>query len=108
VIGSGPGGNGGTRIGPLARVRRLSLRDPGAGQARNLDLENDFDWEIGEHVYKDVMKLRSMLAREAMSLIQASLAGELVSTLGRARQSGSQMQIRQQTIEGLRWQRWGR
>jgi hypothetical protein len=54
------------------------------------------------------MKLRSMLAREAMSLIQASLAGELVSTLGRARQSGSQMQIRQQTIEGLRWQRWGR
>ena len=67
MIGSGPGRNGGTRIGPLARVRQFKFARTGAGQAPNLDLEKDFDWEvsIGEHVYKDVMKLPSMFGRRA-------------------------------------------
>jgi hypothetical protein len=85
----------------------LSLRDPGAGQARNLDLKKDFDWEIsiGEQVYKDVIRAvpHDRSAREAMPVIQASIAGELVSTLGRRLNSGSQMQISQHTIKGPRW-----
>jgi hypothetical protein len=66
-MGLGPGGSGGTRSGRWREFDSLISRDPGAGQARNLRLKKDFDWEfsIGEHVHKDVMKLPYMIGWRA-------------------------------------------